>query len=55
MEFLEKHKSVSFKLTVKSGYFYTLSEEICAMVDRGMSFKRIENIIKSIKELVFID
>ena len=48
MEFLEEHKSVSFKLTVKSGYFYTLSEAICAMVDRGMSFKKIENIIKSI-------
>lgn len=45
---LEKHKSMTFRLTVKSGYFHTLSEAVCAMIDRGMSFNRIEKIIKSI-------
>lgn len=48
LEHLEKHRSMAFKLTVKSGYFHTLSEAVCAMIDRGMSFNRIEKIIKSI-------
>jgi len=47
LEHLQKHKSMAFKLTVKSGYFHTLSEAVCAVIDRGMSFSRIEKIIKS--------
>ena len=48
LEHLEKHKLIAFKLTINSGYFNTLSEAVCVMTDRGMSFNRIAKIIKSI-------
>lgn len=48
MEHLERHKSIAFTLTVKSGYFNSLSEAVCSMSDRGMSFNRIEKVIQSI-------
>lgn len=47
---LEKQPKNRFTITLKSGYFDTLARALCAMVDRKLSFKRIENVIKSIYE-----
>lgn len=45
---VELKATILFKLTVKSGYLLSLSEGLCAMVDSGMSFLKVEETIRSI-------